>query len=463
MNGTRFNRAATGFLILFAIASWCMPVSASGTIPVASFIANIPSGTVPITVQFTDTSSNAPTSWIWSFGDGGSSTVQNPSHTYMNTGTYDVWLTASNDYGSNTVFQTGFITLKAATYAPASSFTASVTTGSAPLAVQFTDTSTHSPTAWYWSFGDGSIATVQNPSHTYTTTGTYTITLTTTNSAGGNTISQTQYITVTSPDSMPAALFSASVISGTSPLAVQFTDLSSGSPTAWAWSFGDGGISTQKNPYYIYTHEGTYTVRLTVTNSAGSTTQEQPEYIAVYSPPVTPVASFSSSVTSGTAPLTVRFSDTSFNDPTSWSWAFGDGSTSTQQNPTHIYASAGTYEVSLTASNTAGSDEQTSTIMVSALTITATATGTPLATPTFGMAAVTPSSTLVVDKTDTVVPAASPSPAMNSSTAELSPPDTTAIIVAVVLLATGGIALLFFFSRRQGGSGGSSRSRRRDL
>lgn len=151
--------------------------------------------------------------------------------------------------------------------APTASFTALPTSGQAPLQVAFTDTSTGAPTAWAWDFdGDAVVdSTAQNPSFTYQTAGTYTVTLTASNLQGSSQAS-TQ-ITVNPPAPL-AADFTASPLSGTAPLQVQFTDASSGSPTGWQWDFDNDGTvdSTSRNPAFTYTAPGTYSVKLTVTN-----------------------------------------------------------------------------------------------------------------------------------------------------------------------------------------------------
>src|SRR6266536_1094496 len=162
--------------------------------------------------------------------------------------------------------------------------------------------------------------------------------------------------TVSLPSSPPTASFSAAPTSGTAPLTVQFTDTSTGGPTAWAWDFGDGSSSTAQNPSHSYATAGTFTVALTASNAGGSDTATQTGLISVSSPlPSPPTASFSAAPTSGTAPLTVQFTDTSTGGPTAWAWDFGDGSSSTAQNPSHSYATAGTFTVALTASNAGGS------------------------------------------------------------------------------------------------------------
>jgi len=170
------------------------------------------------------------------------------------------------------------------------------------------------------------------------------------------------YNAVNTGPTPPVANFSGTPTSGYAPLAVTFTDLSSGSPTSWSWTFGDGGTSASQNPSHTYTSAGSYTVTLTVTNAAGSDGETKTGYITVSNPPTyPPVANFSGTPTSGTAPLVVAFTDLSTNSPTSWAWTFGDGGTSTAQNPSHTYTAAGTYTVALTATNAYGSDLETKT------------------------------------------------------------------------------------------------------
>ena len=142
------------------------------------------------------------------------------------------------------------------------SFTASPTSGTAPLAVQFVSTSTGSPTSWSWSFGDGSTSTQQYPSHVYTNAGTYTARLTVSKS-GVASSTTTRTISVTKTNSLGAS-FTANPTSGTAPRAVQFIDTSTGSPTSWSWNFGDGTTSTLRNPSHTYSRAGTFTARLTV-------------------------------------------------------------------------------------------------------------------------------------------------------------------------------------------------------
>lgn len=241
---------------------------------------------------------------------------------------------------------------------PVANFSATPLSGVTSLQVTFTDGSTGSPTSWYWDFGDGTNSTQQNPKHTYSAVGVYMVTLTASNTAGSKTITKPSYITVTAAQQKPTASFNSNVTSGIASLSVRFNDTSTGAPNAWSWNFGDGQTSRVASPTHTYTKAGTYTVTLTVQNTAGSSTTAKSGYIRVAVPPK-PVAAFSGSPISGTMPLTVQFTDTSAKSPASWRWTFGDGQTSTQQNPTHTYSKVGKYTVTLTATNTAGSNTVT--------------------------------------------------------------------------------------------------------
>ncbi len=318
--------------------------------PVANFTANVTSGITPLSVNFTDLSTNEPTSWEWDFGNGDISTEQNPVYTYSEAGTYTVNLTATNAGGNNTTTISDYIIV---TDIPVSNFTANVTSGSVPLTVNFTDISENDPTSWEWDFGDGNNATGQNQIYTYTTAGTYNVSLNASNIAGSNTKTLIGYITVAVE---PVSNFTANVTSGTNPLSVAFTDQSENEPTSWEWNFGDGSTSTEQNPIHTYAAAGTYNVSLNASNVGGSNNKTVNTYITVAD---TPVANFTSNVTSGANPLSVAFTDLSENVPTSWEWNFGDGSTSTEQNPIHTYSEVGTYNVSLNASNIGGSNNKT--------------------------------------------------------------------------------------------------------
>ncbi|MCK9580791.1 MAG: PKD domain-containing protein [Methanoregula sp.] len=177
-----------------------------------------------------------------------------------------------------------------------------------------------------------------------------------------DTTRDTGYIVVTNP---PVADFYTSTQYGQGPFTVSFFDGSHGAePMTYRWDFGDGTTSERQNPTHTYKATGDFTVSLTVTNQYGSNTKTVPAYIGVGIPPVT---EFSASPAEGTVPLTVQFMDESANRPMSWNWNFGDGTSSTDQNPVHIYTEPGRYFVTLRVNNHFGSDGLTKSDYISAV------------------------------------------------------------------------------------------------
>ena len=345
-------------------------------LPVAGFSATPTVGIRPLTVSFTDTTSGPVTSWLWSFGDLDTSTDQNPVHTYSFSGTYTVSMAATGPGGSDVETKSDYIVVTEPL--PMADFSATPTSGARPLAVSFTDTTSGPVTSWLWSFGDLVTSTAQNPVHTYTISGSYTVSMAATGPGGSDVETKTGFIVVTDPDPPPMADFSATPTSGVRPLAVSFTDTTSGPVSSWLWSFGDLVTSTAQNPVHTYTISGTYTVSMSATGPGGSDIETKTDYIVVADPP--PIADFNATPTSGVRPLTVSFTDTTSGPVSSWLWSFGDLVTSTDQNPVHTYTIAGTYTVSMAATGSGGSDVETKTdyIVVSEQPPVAQFSGTPL-------------------------------------------------------------------------------------
>lgn len=313
--------------------------------PVADFSNSVACEGSPVT--FTDLStvtSGSITGWSWDFGDGNSSNLQNPSHTYASGSSHTVTLTVTTAAGcTNTITQT--VTLNVV---PTADFTAQA--GCANNPVSFTDQSTVSSgtiTGWSWNFGDGNSSNIQNPTHQYAAASSYTVTLTVTSDMGC-TNSFSQQVATTAPN----ASFTATTACANSN--TQFTDqttLSAGTIVSWSWDFGDGNNSNLQNPGHTYTTSGNYTVTLTVTSDAGCTD--------IYTQQVTvsaiPVANFN--VTGACSGVVVPFTDLSTVNPgtiSSWNWNFGDGGSSSVQNPTHIYNAGGTFNVTLNVTSNAG-------------------------------------------------------------------------------------------------------------
>jgi PKD repeat protein len=254
---------------------------------------------------------------------------------------------------------------------PVASFTVDHDTGLTPLAVTVSDTSTGSGLAWGWAFGDGTTYVGRTPpAHTYAASGIFTITLTVSN-LGGTSVA-THNITVSDPaPAPPVASFNYNPQSGPIPLAVTFVDTSTGTPVTWAWDFGDGTVSSLRNPpVHSYPIFGAYNVRLTVTNGGGSDTITHVVQANVVCP--TPISSFTVSPMSGRKNVT-QFDTTnnSINMTTAgcnniWSWNFGDGTgiSSSQSPANHIYKLRGSYTIELTASNLAGTSTSSRTVTV---------------------------------------------------------------------------------------------------
>ena len=163
-------------------------------------------------------------------------------------------------------------------------FAANVISGCAPLSVSFTDQSTGAITSWSWNFGNGATSAVQHPTQVFNTPGTYTITLTVASASCNDVETKTGYITVTGP---PTAAFTATPLSGNTPLTVNFTNQSTpqSGTTSWLWNFGNGATSTAQHPSYQYTAPGTYTVTLTATNACGSDDEVKTNFITVTNTP----------------------------------------------------------------------------------------------------------------------------------------------------------------------------------
>ena len=347
------------------------------TLPVASFTMNATSGYLPLSVSFTDTSNPFGTSWQWGFKNvtGNNTwtnfaTTENPVWTF-GAGNYSVNLTATNSFGSSQFTNATFINVTAV-QKPVASFTMNTTYGSSPLAVSFTDTSNPVGTSWQWGFKNvtgnntwTNFATTENPVWTFGT-GNYTVNLTATNSGGSSTFTNTTFINVTAAQK-PIASFTMNVTSGSSPLAVGFTDTSNPAGTAFQWGFKNvtgnntwTNFATTENPVWTF-GIGNYSVNLTETNSGGSGQFTNATFINVTAAQK-PVASFTMNVTSGSSPLAVGFTDTSNPAGTAFQWGFKNvtgnntwTNFATTENPVGTFG-IGNYSVNLTETNSAGTN-----------------------------------------------------------------------------------------------------------
>jgi len=235
----------------------------ASTIGLGMISANLTYGGIPATKKLVGNIYTSPNSATYVAAP--NTTTVTVSTDGLLAGIYDVHLLA--EHADGTVQAYGHHQINVRTPgAPVAAFTMTPSTGYTPLAVAFTDASTGNINTWAWEFGDGTTASTRNATHTYTVPGTYLVNLTVTGFGGTDTIQQT--LVVTSP--VPAAIFTATPTTGTVPLAVTFTDLSTGNITGWHWNFGDGTNATTRNATHTYTTVGTFTANLTVTGPLGN-------------------------------------------------------------------------------------------------------------------------------------------------------------------------------------------------
>jgi gliding motility-associated-like protein len=396
--------------------------------------------TVPRQVIFKDQSIGADY-WLWNFGDSTTSTEQNPTHDFINPGLYTVSLTVTNkasgcsetkvvtvrvireiaDFsvsqsetcrnepvsfnainnnpgninlftwklGDGTLVSdsSGSISHKYKTASaynvtlivkdldgcqdsitkplavtvngPTAVFHSSVEGTCINNTVNFADSSfsdgNHPIQQWSWNWGDGKTENLASGpfSHTYTTSGNYTISLVVTDTKGcSDTLKKTKALVI----SKPVAAFKADTLSCTSK-AINFTNSSSGPSLTYAWDFGDGTTSTQKSPVHLYPVEGIYSVSLSIIDKYGcSSAVSKPAYVHIGNPK----ADFTVSDTIGNCPpLIANFTNNSVNY-SRWKWDFGDGTTSTERNPSHFYSFAGTFYAVLTVYGATGCESQKS-------------------------------------------------------------------------------------------------------
>ncbi len=237
---------------------------------------------------------------------------------------------------------------------PTALFSSVITSGCAPLLVNFSDNSTGNPNTWKWTLGNGTNSTLQNPSVLYMNPGQYQVKLVVSNSSGADSIVKTNYITVFAK---PTVNFNSLLLGGCVPLTTSFNDLSipgSGSIQSYQWDFGDGNFSTNSNPSHQYINEGSFNVSLLVTNTNGcSESLTKTNYITVTGKPI--VNFTTTSLANCGTPFNVTFNNQSTgNGGLTFFWNFGDGTSSSQINPSHTYNSQGTFSVSLYVTNAYG-------------------------------------------------------------------------------------------------------------
>ncbi len=366
--------------------------------PTADFSGSPVSGNAPLTVSFTDLSTNGPTSWSWDFGDGGTSTAQNPSHTYS-AGTYDVSMTATNANGSNTMTKVAYITSN--TPPPNQAPTANANgpySGQANSAVSFSSAGSSDPdgsiAGYSWDFGDGGTSTAANPNYTYGAAGTYNVTLTVTDDQGATGSNATTATITAAPPPPPTgegfilsrnADFSTDDRSFTTGETmymkmwsdqVDFTNMNrerwelkdpnknkvrqnftNNGDGTWTTAFALSGLPSNATSWTwkgeVKDNNGTAfkpSTNVTITQGGGGNQSPTANANGPYS---------------GTVGNAVSFSSAGSSDPdgsiVGYSWDFGDGGTSTAANPNYTYSAAGAYTVTLTVTDDQGATGSAST------------------------------------------------------------------------------------------------------
>lgn len=314
------------------------------------------SGCAPFTVQFMNTSTNA-TTYEWNFGDGpGTNTQFSPTHTYTQVGTYTVRLIAMNNSSMCRARDTAFITITVTTDTLGANFTARITDSceTFQVAVQNTSVYLNDPqaatrTQFTWHWGDGSTTTQVNPgSHQYAAAGSYDIMLIMKDSLACNS-PDTIRKTVTFVDNyVKAEFYSPSFICVPADVTFQNNSLLG---TTYYWDFGDDSTSTQPSPVHRFDKPGTYTVMLIATNPTSCNGADTAYFTITASPQ--PIANFDWEPKPKAKNQPVKFTNQSQN-AVSYNWSFGDGATSTEFSPTHIYRRTKEYEVCLIAMSKEG-------------------------------------------------------------------------------------------------------------
>jgi len=249
-------------------------------VPTVTASATPTTGLAPLAVAFHATAQDADgsiASYAWTFGDGGTSSQQNPSHTYQSAGTFNAAVTVTDNQSATASSQVTVSVGTAANQPPVASVAASPRSGTAPLAVVFSGSGSDPDgtiASYSWTFGDGGTSTQQSPSHTYSVAGNFTATLTVRDNAGATGSASVGIAVSSAGNQPPSASAQASPLSGAAPLLVAFTGGGTdadGTIVSWLWSFGDGGTATQQSPQHTYATAGNYTATLTVTDDGGAT------------------------------------------------------------------------------------------------------------------------------------------------------------------------------------------------
>ncbi len=331
--------------------------------PIADFTANahqvIQNGFLNFT--YTGSEGNGIEIYSWNFGDGSElATEQNPTHQFLEAGVFTVSLTVvDTDGDESTETKVDYITVDD-DLLPIADFTSDLQTVIGDDIIQFTFTGENgnSPTEFLWDFGDGGTSEEQDPYYQYYDPGFYTITLTVKDSdEDEHTEIKFDYIEVLE-DLLPRSDFIVDTTEAYTGELIQFSFMGEegNEPSEFFYEFGDGSTSIEQNPTHSYSEAGIYSVILTVTDIDGDIDAlEFVDYISI-DENILPIADFSADSTDVFVDelLQFLFNGTYGNDPNEFYWDFGDGTTSSEENPSHQYNEPGNYNVSLTITDIDG-------------------------------------------------------------------------------------------------------------
>ncbi|MCB0508646.1 MAG: PKD domain-containing protein [Bacteroidetes bacterium] len=321
---------------------------------------SIDKGCAPLYVNFTNTSTGFQDSCFWNLGiNGNTSDNCNPSAIFNQPGTYTIKLTIFKGNQTSTISKTVTVFKD-----PTSNFNATPRTGCVPFNVQFQDLSSQGDApinSWVWDMGDGRTETTQNPLHTYTFNGNLTVSLIVTDANGcKNTKTIKDFIKKATPPTVDFSVNKSQTC--LVPFNANFqSTITASTPVTYAWNFGNGNTAAVANPTTQYNAPGSYNVTLTVEDENNCSTSKT-------IPNAVKIEDFNVNVNMPTSACTdknVNISTTSNYNPIFCNWNFGDGTTGTSSNPTISYSTAGTYTVTLSATNSEGcSDNFSQNIVV---------------------------------------------------------------------------------------------------
>jgi PKD repeat protein len=318
--------------------------------PTSSFTFTAANRAVTFNGGASSDSDGSIASYAWDFGDSTTASSATPSHTYSVDGTYTVKLTVTDDKGA-TGSSSQAVTV-AANQAPVASYTTTLANLSATFDASGSTDADGAVASYAWAFGDGQTGTGKTPSHTYATAGAYQVKLTVTDNQGATGTVTTSVTIAAAPNQPPTSSFTFTAANRAVTFNGGASSDSDGSIASYAWDFGDSTTASSATPSHTYSVDGTYTVKLTVTDDKGATgSSSQAVTVAANQ---APVASYTTTLANLSATFDASGSTDADGAVASYAWAFGDGQTGTGKTPSHTYATAGAYQVKLTVTDNQG-------------------------------------------------------------------------------------------------------------